>query len=565
MKNGMRGMWRSLVSLLMALCLVVGLVPSAAFAKEEQPEDMKVALEELAQLIAENYDEEEAKAMLAELKVQLEAAAVVAIPLVEAKLVELKAELETLEIDREALKAELAAAAAAAKPAIEAKIAEIEAKIAQLVAYIQELNAKLMALVAAVEAAIAAVETAIAEGVAAVKQMVATVEELVAAVEAMIEAVPQAIADAMETLQTAALLLYYSATYGVYIIDEDSSYVALGDGAVAGESYVDLVAATMGEMCETYTYTNLAKEGLMIQDVYTVMAENADAIANADLVTVNFGNNGFTTFTGNYLLAMMNDVAVELDWVSYVGEEGLPYVAEAKAKLYEELVANGVSGELMGIDITELLVAALEAYAYSYVAYAANLPLVVDQIHALNPEALVVVVGTYNPMENMILDLNGEKLAVGEYMQYLVDAANYTALGYALVAQEAIFVDAPAVEIAEPADEITAMNLLMEILRNKGAGMNPSEAGHAYIAEQILNSLFVFTLEDGMLGDADSNGVVNTLDAMLILQYYTEAISEDELDLNVCDLDGNGVVNTLDAFLVLQYYTGAIEKFPVEA
>ena len=67
-----------------------------------------------------------------------------------------------------------------------------------------------------------------------------------------------------------------------------------------------------------------------------------------------------------------------------------------------------------------------------------------------------------------------------------------------------------------------------------------------------------------LLGDADGNGVINTLDAMLILQYYTGAATDNDIVLAACDLDGNGVINTVDAMLVLQYYTGAIEKFPVE-
>jgi hypothetical protein len=68
----------------------------------------------------------------------------------------------------------------------------------------------------------------------------------------------------------------------------------------------------------------------------------------------------------------------------------------------------------------------------------------------------------------------------------------------------------------------------------------------------------------GLLGDADNNGEVNTMDALLVLQYYTGAITESDLVLGVCDVDGDGIVNTLDALLILQFYTGAIDKFPIE-
>lgn len=64
----------------------------------------------------------------------------------------------------------------------------------------------------------------------------------------------------------------------------------------------------------------------------------------------------------------------------------------------------------------------------------------------------------------------------------------------------------------------------------------------------------------GLLGDADSNGVVNSNDAMLVLQY---SISMPvELNTAVCDVDGNGVINSNDAMLILQYSINLITKFP---
>jgi hypothetical protein len=239
-------------------------------------------------------------------------------------------------------------------------------------------------------------------------------------------------------------------------------------------------------------------------------------------------------------------------------------VEELKAKLYEEMAAAGVEGEYMGVDVTELMVAAVEAYAYSYVAYTCNLPEVVNTIHTINPEAQVIVVGMYNPLEGVALDLNGTKLNIGDYIQHMVDAANVTAITYAMITGDVIYVDAPAVEVKNTKTEMTVLQFMTEYLYYKAANLNPTEAGHAYITECILNALTITVVDAGLLGDADSNGVVNTLDALLVLQYYTGAVTADEINLAVCDLDGNGVVNTVDALLILQYYTGAIEKFPVE-
>ena len=64
------------------------------------------------------------------------------------------------------------------------------------------------------------------------------------------------------------------------------------------------------------------------------------------------------------------------------------------------------------------------------------------------------------------------------------------------------------------------------------------------------------------MGDADGNGVINTIDAMLVMQYFAQLITADKLDVSVCDVDGNGVVNTIDAMLIMQYFAKLITEFP---
>ena len=66
----------------------------------------------------------------------------------------------------------------------------------------------------------------------------------------------------------------------------------------------------------------------------------------------------------------------------------------------------------------------------------------------------------------------------------------------------------------------------------------------------------------GLLGDADRNGRVNTMDSALIRQYYVG------MDVNphlcVSDVNGDGKYNTMDSALIRQYYVGKITEFPVE-
>ena len=72
------------------------------------------------------------------------------------------------------------------------------------------------------------------------------------------------------------------------------------------------------------------------------------------------------------------------------------------------------------------------------------------------------------------------------------------------------------------------------------------------------------TPDDGELGDINGDGVVNTTDARLALQYAVEKITLNENQLKAGDVDGNGVVNTTDARLILQYAVEKIDRFPAE-
>ena len=108
------------------------------------------------------------------------------------------------------------------------------------------------------------------------------------------------------------------------------------------------------------------------------------------------------------------------------------------------------------------------------------------------------------------------------------------------------------------------ISFVWEMLLTDGYDFGTSEAGHAYIAEQILNALNIVDNRTGLLGDANSDGVVDSIDAMLVLQYDALIIGENDLDLSVCDVNGDGLVDSIDAMYILQYDALLIEVFPVE-
>ena len=243
------------------------------------------------------------------------------------------------------------------------------------------------------------------------------------------------------------------------MVGPNSYYVALGDAGAYGPA-ADLLAAELGM---SNKFANLTIENATA----SVVLENLNAaeIAKADLITLGFGANPI-------LDAVITDVTnaafgevSEKDWAALVGEEGAAAIAAALVELGEYVMEQ--TGDEM---ITALLPLAVESLAYTYITHLVDYVVVSEAIHEINAEALLVLVGMHNPLTGVVVDLGGESLDLGEYVDYLVTLSNIYSFAYALFAENTIYVDAPAVEI-------DAESLL------------PTEAGYKYIQEQIYNAL----------------------------------------------------------------------------
>lgn len=371
---------------------------------------------------------------------------------------------------------------------------------------------------------------------------------------------------------------YDEATYSEYTVFHDSLYVAIGDGTALPGGYTDKLAELMGigHMTE-----NLAQIDLTVKQAIDLVKENAELIGKADLITLGFSNipasvevMNILTKDQNYdwtgdvnstfserideIVAELKDFMIEDRWDDeYLDmvDEAVEMIEDALAELDKRLNEEGLDEPTVN-----LIVEAVEAYGVAYLSRMAWYPVLVDTVRDANPDALIVLVGTYNDLEGVTVDVRGEKIDIGEYTQYLIGAANLENLAQAFFSENVIYADAYKVETVfeeNAYEELNNLGCLMSILNDE---MLPSEAGHQYIADRIYSALNV---KYEIWGDVNGDRKVNCRDARLILQYTAGLITEDDLDLTWADVNGDGKVNSRDARLILQLRAGQIEHFPV--
>ncbi|MCH8066563.1 MAG: aryl-sulfate sulfotransferase [Chloroflexi bacterium] len=64
-----------------------------------------------------------------------------------------------------------------------------------------------------------------------------------------------------------------------------------------------------------------------------------------------------------------------------------------------------------------------------------------------------------------------------------------------------------------------------------------------------------------LLGDVNDDGMVNSVDSLLILQHVAELL-DDLANADAADVNGDGVINAVDAALILQFVAGLLANLP---
>ncbi len=268
-----------------------------------------------------------------------------------------------------------------------------------------------------------------------------------------------------------------------YVPNTESHYVALGDDTVAGSNsntttYADLLADKLG-----VTYRKIAGRKLAIQDVYTMIADNRAELEKADLISIGWSIFSATTRMFDHMTAKNPVKVSEAQWRELVGEENMQYVHDILDLMFQKLSEYDLSAYDIDFD------GALEWCAYVYMCNTLHQSRVIEAIRQINPNAVIVLVGTYNDLKGPSLKLNGEDMNLATVMEKFVNASNLLSSRNAERYSRVAYVHAPEVITQASSDAkvyTDPLSYLAAFTAKKGL---PTDEGHAYIAGQIQSTM----------------------------------------------------------------------------
>ena len=280
------------------------------------------------------------------------------------------------------------------------------------------------------------------------------------------------------------------------------------------------------------------------------------ALAKADLVTLGIGGNNMTNFLGDQIKGKLaaflksNDELMnilngmlgaqikpivdeyfnlespyyEMNWNAYLDAEGMQYVkavlTEVKTMLAEAGIPEVYSFDLgeviqpmideqfggadvfkvsipMDIPMHQLAADIVEICLYGCITHVTSYAAVVDMIHELS-DAKVVLLGSDNPMEDMVIVYEDTKIPMGDVADRLVSLISASGIVAATRNEDTIFV--PMENVESNIDYSLQQNGYVIDLKNFDLGVvgvdgHATEKGHTTIAEAIYSALNVKNTE----------------------------------------------------------------------
>ncbi len=305
--------------------------------------------------------------------------------------------------------------------------------------------------------------------------------------------------------------LVYDATHGKYVITDDSHYVALGGATAAGlgfrdgKTYAELFAERLGL---EDSYKDLTDDELDVAGAVQYIKDNAAEIKKADVIT-------YQMDVYMFVLSAMDGT---VDWSQYVKDaEIVAMVEEAKADLIEELTE--ALAEEYDADVIADAAEQVERVLYACVAYGIESTNAVKEIKAINSDAVIVVLGMYNPLQGVTVDVDGTVVDVADLCENVMIATDVANLIFAMTSGGVVFVEISQAEaegyapiVVDTEDLQAAKADVLDMLDNLD-NMCANAAGHEYIYNQILDALEIVE-KPSDTGDNTNIGMWITISAL---------------------------------------------------
>ena len=274
-----------------------------------------------------------------------------------------------------------------------------------------------------------------------------------------------------------------------FVKDKNSYYVALGSGTVTdafnaaknSALYVELVADTLGIKSPVGKYgqtIGLGDETLTPIDTLVYIADNKDEIKKADLIT-------YQLDAATFAAASMYDT---VDWSKYLSGSALAGMKNFRADMTAELTSE--LGERNARSVSETL----EKMLFQCVVYNAETIKAVKEIRKLNSDAVILVLGLYNPYRGLTVTYHSNTFDIGGWVDEVIKLSNVHLLKNTMSMDKVGFIHTSSIKVSGFSDFVltdddTGTSQLATKLVNDRKSQYADKNGHKYIADQIVSAL----------------------------------------------------------------------------
>lgn len=273
----------------------------------------------------------------------------------------------------------------------------------------------------------------------------------------------------------------------VYDQKSSSHYVAMGGISAGGLSVVGTnncyAAQVAGKL--NVQYTNIADYECNAAAAVNYVKSYADTVKKADLIT-------FQLDAAPFILACVDSALANtpVNWSTYITDQSLiASMRDLRTQLVNEY------GATYGRESAESIASLVEHLLYECVSYCFETVNAVNEIRKHNSNAVVLVLGLYNPLRNLVFTSGTQSLDISSIMDEMIKFCNVFLLKRTGSMKNTAFVAAcdasttgfGAVNI-ETQDQNTLQREMLKIV-NASNKQYANKDGHNYMRDQVLNSL----------------------------------------------------------------------------